>query len=67
MQNIVVTLVFSIVLLMFMVYPSIKIVEWIQTKKEISQRSYNILVFSFAILLSLIVGIWLQSSSTSGG
>ncbi|OQX73492.1 MAG: hypothetical protein B6D59_05515 [Campylobacteraceae bacterium 4484_4] len=67
MQNIVVTLVFSIVVLMFMVYPALKIVEWIERKKKITQRTHNILLFTIAIFLSLVVGIWLQMSSTSGG
>lgn len=55
-MEIVLTLVFSSVLLIFMVYPAMKIVEFCETKFEISDRMYNISTVVLTIVLSLIVG-----------
>jgi hypothetical protein len=60
MKSIVMTLIFSVVMLMFMAFPAMKIVEWIAIKKELSPRLHNILVISITILLSLMIGIFLQ-------
>jgi hypothetical protein len=60
MNSIVITLVYSVVMLMFMAFPAMKIVEWIDSKKELSAKTQNILTIIFTILLSLIVGIFLQ-------
>jgi hypothetical protein len=60
MQSIVLTLIFSVVMLLFMAFPAIKIVEWIAQKREISQKNQNILIIFFTILLSLMIGIFLQ-------
>jgi len=58
--DIVITLVFSIVMLMFMAYPAIKIVEFIESKKELSQNTKNSLTVIFTILLSLLIGLFLK-------
>jgi len=58
--DIVVTLVFSIVMLLFMAYPAIKIVEFIAPKFALSQRVKNILIIIVTILLSLVVGLFLR-------
>ena len=55
-MEIVLTLVFSSVLLVFMIYPAMKIVEFLETKMEISDRMYNISTVVLTIVLSLIVG-----------
>ena len=55
-MEIVMTLVLSSVLLVFMIYPAIKIVEFLETKMEISDKMYNILTVVTTIVLSLIVG-----------
>ena len=55
-MEIVMTLVFSVVLLVFMIYPAIKIVEFLETKMEISDKMYNTATVSITIVLSLIVG-----------
>ncbi len=60
MIDIVITLVFSIVMLMFMAYPAIKIVEFIESKKELSQNTKNSLTVIFTILLSLLIGLFLK-------
>ena len=56
MKEIVLTLVFSIVLLLIMFYPAIKIVEFIEKKRALSQKAYMRLTLLITIILSLIVG-----------
>lgn len=58
-MNTVLILVFSIVLLVFMIYPAMKIVEFLETKIEINERKYNFLTVALTIILSLIVGFGL--------
>ena len=58
--DIVLTLVFSIVMLMFTAFPSMKIVEWIDTKIPLSEKLYNILLISTTIFLSLCVGVFIR-------
>lgn len=55
-MGIVMSLVFTSVLLVFMIYPAIKIVEFFETKMSISDRMYNILTVVITIVLALIVG-----------
>ena len=58
--DIVLTLVFSIVMLMFTAFPAMKIVEWIDTKIPLSEKLYNILLISTTIFLSLCVGVFIR-------
>jgi len=60
MNPIVMTLIFSVVMLMFMAFPAMKIVEWIDNYKKLSPKVQNILTIIITILLSLIVGIFLE-------
>ncbi len=60
MVDLVLTLVFSIVMLLFMAFPAMKIVEWIEKKREIPETWHNILLFGMVILLSLFVGLFLR-------
>ena len=60
MSPILMTLVSSIVMLMFMAFPAMKIVEWMSTKKVLSQKVQNILIVLLTIVLSLMVGIFLN-------
>ncbi len=55
-MQIVLTLVFSSALLVFMIYPAMKIVEFCETKMEVSDKMYNISTVVLTIVLSLIVG-----------
>ncbi|PUE65999.1 hypothetical protein [Arcobacter caeni] len=55
-MHIIMTLAFTSVLLVFMIYPAIKIVGFLETKMEISDRMYSILTVSITIVLALIVG-----------
>jgi hypothetical protein len=45
---------------MFMAYPAIKIVDFIDSKKELSQKLKNTLTIVFTIILSLLVGLFLK-------
>jgi hypothetical protein len=57
-----VTLVFMMALLMFAVYPAIKIVAFIdaKTEKPLSQKMENFLTLLFTILLALGTAIILK-------
>lgn len=52
-------LVFSSVLLVFMIYPAIKIVAFLEKRITITDRMYNILTVVITISLAIIVGIGL--------
>ena len=60
MIDIVVTLVFSIVMLFFVAFPAIKIAEFIEKKYNLSTTNKNILTIIFIITFSLTVGIFLR-------
>jgi hypothetical protein len=60
MTDIVITLVFSVVMLVFMAYPAMKIVEWLKPRSDLSERTYNALQIILTILLSLVIGIFLR-------
>lgn len=55
-MEIVLTLVFTSVLLVFMIYPAMKIVEFLETKMEISDKMYDRLTVIITVVLSLIIG-----------
>ncbi|MDD4328411.1 MAG: hypothetical protein PHD79_00485 [Aliarcobacter sp.] len=55
-MQIIMTLVFTSVLLVFMIYPAIKIVGFLETKMNISDKTYNVLTVVITIILALIVG-----------
>ncbi len=60
MNSTVMILVFTIVMLMFMAFPAIKIVEWIESKRELSTQSKNRLIIVFTIVLSLGIAVFLE-------
>ncbi len=60
MQEIVTTLVFSIVLMGIMLYPAIKIAGYIDEKKDISQKAYLAITITIDIALSLMGGLFLS-------
>ena len=60
MIDIVVTLVFAIVMLLFMAFPAIKIVEFLEQKLHLNQRAKNIFIIAVTIFLSLLVGLFLR-------
>jgi len=60
MSPLLMTLIFSVVMLMFMAFPAMKIVEFIDSKSALTQKSQNILVVVITILLSLTIGLFLN-------
>jgi len=60
MINIVLTLVFSIVMLIFMIYPAMKIVEWIESRITVEEKWHNLLLIVIVVLLSLSIGLFLR-------
>jgi len=58
--DIVLTLVFSVVMLLFMAFPAMKIVEWIEERIAVPQRWHNPLLFAIVVFLSLAIGIFLR-------
>ncbi len=62
MNPIIMTLIFTVVMFMFMAYPAIKIVESIEEKITLSQKGKNTLTIVITVLLSLIIALFLQFS-----
>ena len=60
MMHIILTLTFSIVMLMFMAFPAMKIIEWLDSKIAIPKKWYNPLLIGTTILLSLLIGLFLR-------
>ena len=60
MMDIVLTLVFSIVMLMFMAFPAIKIVEFAYKQFSIPEKWYNPILIATTIFLALLIGLFLQ-------
>jgi len=58
-MEVIITLVFSSAMLIFMIYPAMKIVEFIETKTEVNDKMYNILTVVLTIILSLVIGMGL--------
>ncbi len=60
MLEIVLTLVFSIVMLVFVAYPAMRIVEFIESKIDIPKKWHNPFLILTTIFLSLLIGIYLK-------
>jgi hypothetical protein len=60
MQTLVLTLVFSVVMLIFMAFPAMKIAQFIQERTHFSKRTYDILQLLLTLFLSLLVGLFLR-------
>ncbi len=60
MKDIVLSLVFSVPLLIIMIYPAMKIADWISTKFEVNEKLDNMLTVIITIVLSLVFGILLH-------
>jgi len=59
-MNLVLTLTFSVVMLLFMVYPAMKIVEGLEKRFDVPEKWHNPLVFFIVLVLSLGIGIFLR-------
>jgi len=60
MLDIVLTLVFSIVMLLFMAFPAMKITEIIEKTFTISPKMHTFIFISLILLFSLMIGIFLK-------
>jgi hypothetical protein len=60
MMDVILTLVFSVVMLLFMIFPAMKIVEWVEYKITIKKKWHNALLFGVTTLLSLGIGLFLR-------
>ena len=60
MIDIVLSLVFAAPLLIIMIYPAMKITEFLETKMKINEKLYNRLTVTITVVLSLIFGILLH-------
>ncbi len=62
MINIVLTLVFSIVMLLFMLFPAMKLTEFIdnQFNLNLTEKQNSFMTISFTILFSILIGIFLR-------
>ena len=60
MQDIVITLVFSIVMLIFMAYPAMVSASFLVEKLNLNQKSHIYLTITLTIFYSLLVGIFLK-------
>ncbi len=58
--DILLTLVFSVVMLLFMSFPAMKLAEYLQERFNLSQKSFNIATVLFTVILSLIIGLFLR-------
>jgi hypothetical protein len=60
MMDFIITLVFSVVMLMFMIFPAMKIVEWLENQITVPEKWHNPLLLSTTAFLSLLIGLFLQ-------
>ena len=60
MNDIIITLVFSIVMLIFMVYPAMKVTDIIYKKFSLDKRFYNLLTLILTVSFSLLIGLFLK-------
>lgn len=59
-MDVVLTLVFSIVMLLFMLFPAMKITELIHQRFPLSKTFYNVLTVFLVLFLSLSIGLFLR-------
>ncbi|WP_201353670.1 hypothetical protein [Hydrogenimonas urashimensis] len=59
-MDVILTLVFSIVMLFFMIFPAMKITEWIDTRFPIPRKLYTPVMLTIVVLLSLCIGLFLK-------
>lgn len=58
--DIVLTLVFSIVMILFMSYPAMVLSNFIEDKLSLPEKWHTPLVISFTFIFSLAIGIYLR-------
>ena len=58
--DILLTLTFSIVMLFFMIFPAMKITEWINSKYQIPEKLYTPFMLFVDLFLALLIGVFLK-------
>jgi len=58
--DIVLTLVFSTVMLVFMAFPAMQVTDWLEKSFGIDIKWHNFIMFFLIILFSLSIGIFLK-------
>ncbi len=58
--DIILTLVFSSVMIVFMIFPAMKTTEWIESKITINEKWHNPMMLGFILLFSLSIGVFLR-------
>ena len=59
-MEIILTLTFSIVMLFFMIFPAMKITEWLDARYGIPDKYYKLVMLAIVVLLSLCIGLFLR-------
>ncbi len=60
MQDLLMTLVFMLVFIMFSIWPAIKIVDFISKKRELSEKSRNYLTLFLTLLIALLAALFMK-------
>lgn len=58
--DLVLTLVFSVVMLLFMSYPAMRLSEWIEERMGLEPKWHKLLVISLTVIFSLLIGLYLR-------
>jgi hypothetical protein len=59
-MNIALTLVFSVVMLLFMIYPAMVVTGWLEEKMGMDEKWHNPVMLSLVVLFSLLIGLFLR-------
>ena len=59
-MDLVLTLVFSIVMLLFMSVPAMKVSDWIVERYPSLERWHTFLVLGWTLFFSLLIGLYLR-------
>ncbi len=60
MLDIIITLVFTMVFLMFSIFPAIKIVDFIKSKRELTPKKENVLTLIFTIAIAFSAALFMK-------
>ncbi len=60
MQDIVITLVFMMVFIAFSVFPAIKVVDFIESKKELTPKIKNFFTLFFTLFIAFSAAIFMK-------
>ncbi len=60
MIDIVLTLVFMMVFIGFAIWPAIKIVDFIKSKKDLNEKKQNVLLLFFTIIIAFCFALFMK-------